>query len=162
MALDMNGWTLPAILAALAVLAVLLLNMLISANKLRKRYASLIDKVEGDNVEKALLSYLEASVKLEKRTAALEESLKKLNDESLTHLQNFGMVRYNAFEGVGGEQSFSLALLDDYDSGLVLTGIFGHAETRVYAKPLERGLSRYLISPEETKAIDMARGRKAK
>lgn len=147
---------------AFVVLAGLLVSLLLSVRKLKERYASLIDGVGVKNVEDALLSYLEASGRLEKRTEALEKGLRGLESEVSTHFQNFGMVRYNAFEGVGGEQSFSLALLDDSANGLVLTGIFGHAETRVYAKPIESGTSRYLISPEETRAIDAARKKNGK
>lgn len=147
---------------ALAVLAGLLISLLLSVRRLKERYTSLIDGVGAKNVEDALLTYLEASGRLEKRTAALETGLRDLKGEASTHLQNFGIVRYNAFEGVGGEQSFSLALLDDSASGLVLTGIFGHAETRVYAKPIDSGTSKYLISPEETRAIDAARKRNGK
>ena len=147
---------------AFVALACLLVSMLLSVRKLKDRYASLIDGVGAKNVEDALLSYLEASGRLEKRTAALEAGLKGLEGEVSTHFQNFGMVRYNAFEGVGGEQSFSLALLDDSSNGVVLTGIFGHAETRVYAKPIEAGASRYLISPEENRAIEAARKKNGK
>lgn len=147
---------------AFAVLAGLLVSLLLSVRRLRERYTSLIEGVGAKNVEQALLSYLEASGNIEKRTAALETGLRNLEGEVSTHFQNFGMVRYNAFEGVGGEQSFSLALLDDSSNGLVLTGIFGHAETRVYAKPIESGTSKYLISPEETRAIDAARKRNGK
>lgn len=148
--------------AVIAVLAGLLISLLISVRKLRTRYTSLIEGVGAKNVEDALLAYLEAAGRLERRTTALETGLKNLESEVSTHLQNFGMVRYNAFEGVGGEQSFSLALLDDAANGLVLTGIFGHAETRVYAKPIEGGISKYLISPEETRAIETARKRNGK
>lgn len=147
---------------AFTVLAGLLVSLLLSVRRLKERYTSLIDGVGAKNVEDALLSYLEASGRLEKRTEALEEGLRGLEGEVSTHIQNFGMVRYNAFEGVGGEQSFSLALLDDSANGLVLTGIFGHAETRVYAKPIESGTSKYLISPEETRAIDAARKKNGK
>lgn len=147
---------------AVAALAGLVLALLISIGKLKARYTALIDGVGAKNVEEALLSYLEASRKLETRTAGIEAQLKGLEAEVSTHFQNFGMVRYNAFEGVGGEQSFSLALLDDASNGLVLTGIFGHAETRVYAKPIEAGSSKYLISPEETRAIETARRKNGK
>ncbi len=147
---------------AVVVLAGILLSLLISVRKLKDRYTSLIDGVGAKNVEDALLAYLEASRKMESRTIALETGLKDMEKEVSTHFQNFGIVRYNAFEGVGGEQSFSLALLDDSANGLVLTGIFGHSETRVYAKPIEAGSSKYLISPEEARAIDAARKKNGK
>ena len=141
----------------LLVLSALLISLLSSLRKLRKQYTDLIAGTSSNNVEQALLAYLESSRKLEKRTASLEERSAKIEAESATHLQNIGVVRYNAFEGVGGEQSFSMAILDDRACGIALTGIYGHAETRVYAKPVENGSSKYLISPEESEAIAKAR-----
>lgn len=163
MEFEIRDYLVPGIFSlVLAVLAVLLISLLIGLRKLRKQYTDLIAGVSSQNVEQALLAYLKASKELEKRTASLEERSAKIEAESATHLQNVGVVRYNAFEGVGGEQSFSMAILDDKASGIALTGIYGHAETRVYAKPVENGSSKYLISPEETEAIEKAKGMSGK
>jgi hypothetical protein len=82
-------------------------------------------------------------------------------------LQRTGLVRYDAFPGVGGEQSFSLALLDAEGSGLVITGLYGRHDMRVYAKPVVAGsepaTSRgehgdgFVFSDEERQAVAMAR-----
>lgn len=70
--------------------------------------------------------------------------------------QHWHLVRYNAFEKTGSDLSFSLALLDDSANGFVLTGIFGREDTRVYAKPILKGQSRYSLSEEEIQAIKTA------
>jgi hypothetical protein len=67
------------------------------------------------------------------------------------------LLRYDAFEDVGGRLSFSCALLDDHGSGVVLTSINGRHETRVYAKPIHEGRSDYNLSAEEEEAIRRAR-----
>lgn len=163
MEFEIRDYLVPGIFSlVLTILAVLLISLLIGLKKLRKQYTDLIAGVSSQNVEQALLAYLKASKELERRTANLEERSTRIEAESLTHLQNVGVVRYNAFEGVGGEQSFSMAILDDLASGIALTGIFGHSETRVYAKPVENGSSKYLISPEESEAIEKARGMSGK
>jgi hypothetical protein len=163
MGFEIRDYIIPIIFSlALVILAALLISLLMSLKKLRKQYTDLIAGASDKNVEQALLSYLEASRKLETRTSALEEKSENTQAEVATHLQNIGVVRYNAFEGVGGEQSFSLAILDDSGDGIALTGIFGHAETRVYAKPIEKGASKYLISPEENEAIAKARAKAGK
>ena len=64
-----------------------------------------------------------------------------------------GIVRYNPFKDIGGDQSFSIALLDDSDSGIVVTSHYGRDANRVYAKPLEKGKSKYSLSQEEEQAI---------
>jgi hypothetical protein len=71
-------------------------------------------------------------------------------------LQRFGMVRYDAFEDMGGRLSFSAAILDDHGDGLVMTSINGRTETRTYAKPVTRLSSEHNLSGEERAAIDMA------
>lgn len=140
----------------LVVVAALTLMLLFKVQKLRSQYERLISGVSEQNVEEVLIDYLKSTKGLETRTKALEEKTRSIEAESRTHLQNIGIVRFNAFEGVGGDQSFSIAMLDDSRKGITLTGIFGHADTRVYAKPIEDGISRYTLTPEENEAIAIA------
>jgi hypothetical protein len=71
-------------------------------------------------------------------------------------VQHVALLRYDAFEDVGGRLSFSCAMLDDHGSGVVLTSINGRQETRVYAKPIAEGRSSYNLSSEEEEAIRQA------
>ncbi len=71
-------------------------------------------------------------------------------------VRHVGLVRYDAFEDVGGRLSFSCAMLDDHGNGVVLTSINGRQDTRVYAKPIVEGKSQYNLSIEEEEAIRQA------
>lgn len=71
-------------------------------------------------------------------------------------VRHVGLVRYDAFEDVGGRLSFSCALLDDHGTGVVVTSINGRQDTRVYAKPIAEGHSSYNLSVEEEEAIRQA------
>lgn len=71
-------------------------------------------------------------------------------------VQHVGLVRFDAFEDMGGNLSFAAAMLDADGDGFVLTSINGRQETRIYAKPIERGSSRYHLSDEEQEAIRRA------
>jgi hypothetical protein len=71
-------------------------------------------------------------------------------------VRHVGLVRYDAFEDVGGRLSFSCALLDDHGNGVVMTSINGRQDTRVYAKPIVGGTSQYNLSVEEEEAIRQA------
>jgi Protein of unknown function (DUF4446) len=77
-------------------------------------------------------------------------------DGSLT---NTAVVRYDAYEGTGGQQSASLALLDATRTGTVLTAIQGRDYARIYVKDLDRGRSSVALSPEEQEAVDRAMSR---
>ncbi len=101
-----------------------------------------------------LLSRLEDQ---ETRLKQSESLLSKLN-ASLPHsVRGYGLVRYSAFAGMGGNQSFSLALVDEQGGGIILSGLHGRDETRVYAKPLEQWHSSFSLSAEEQEALTVAR-----
>ncbi|HHV61940.1 MAG TPA: DUF4446 family protein [Firmicutes bacterium] len=71
-------------------------------------------------------------------------------------IQGIGIVKFNAFHGMGGEQSFSLALVDGNGNGVIITALHGRDESCIYAKPLESGSSPYPLSDEERAAIAKA------
>jgi hypothetical protein len=77
-------------------------------------------------------------------------------EQMAASLQRVGLVRYDAFEDMGGHLSFSAALLDANGDGLVITSINGRQETRCYAKPVEGWTSRHNLSEEEEQAIRLA------
>jgi hypothetical protein len=77
-------------------------------------------------------------------------------------LRHVAVVRYDAFGDMGGRLSFTAALLDDSGDGLVITSINGRTESRAYAKGVKEGRSDTSLSPEETQAIALALGRKAR
>ena len=76
-----------------------------------------------------------------------------------TAVSKTSLVRYDAYEGAGGHQSASIALLDANRSGIVLTAIQGRDYARIYMKELERGKPSVPLSPEEQEAVDRAMGR---
>jgi hypothetical protein len=77
-------------------------------------------------------------------------------DSSLT---NTAVVRYDAYEGTGGQQSASVALLDSTRTGTVVTAIQGRDYARIYVKDLDRGRSSVALSPEEREAVERAMSR---
>jgi hypothetical protein len=74
-------------------------------------------------------------------------------------LSNTAVVRYDAYEGTGGQQSASVALLDANRSGAVVTAIQGRDYARIYVKDLDRGRASVALSPEEQEAVDRAMSR---
>ncbi len=96
------------------------------------------------------LARLEAAVR---SLHATDREQQRLIEGAVRHV---GLVRYDAFEDVGGRLSFSCALLDDAGNGVVLTSINGRQDARVYAKPILGGKSSYHLSVEEDEAIRQA------
>ena len=104
---------------------------------------------------KEVLNYLE---KVEKDLKTASQDLENLKERNQSNLQKVAMVRYNPFAEVGGNQSFSIALLDGNNDGVVLTSHYGREFHRVYAKPVKGGSSEYSLSKEEKEAIARATG----
>ena len=90
--------------------------------------------------------------KIVKELALLQQAKEKA-------LSKVGTVRFNPFGEIGGDQSFSVALLDNKDSGIVITSHYGKDMQRVYAKPVVEGKSEYQLSEEEEEAIKKAQAR---
>jgi hypothetical protein len=102
-----------------------------------------------------------------KGVTALREEVGRLNGrvaraevDLVDTLRHISVVRYDAFQDMGGRMSFSAAILDDAGDGLVISAINGRSETRTYAKGVKAGESETPLSPEEKEAISSAlRGR---
>jgi len=103
-----------------------------------------------------LIGVLKELKKLEKKNLELIEQLAEMKTENKSHFKKMGFVRYNPFSEVGSDQSFSLALLDSQNNGVIITSLFSREGNRVYAKAIEQGKSAYPLSDEEKQALDKA------
>jgi uncharacterized protein YlxW (UPF0749 family) len=87
----------------------------------------------------------------------LRGEVQALRAEVSDALRHLAVVRYDAFGDMGGQLSWSAAVLDDHGNGLVLTSIHGRSESRTYAKNVAEWVSDQTLSPEEDEAIGAAR-----
>ncbi len=123
---------------------------------LRGRMRSLLEGARGENVERMLYEQLRERVVLEEKLHDVLKRLDSLESRMLGSKRFMGIVRYDAFEDVGGTQSFALALYDERGEGIVLTSLVGRADCRVYCKALVGGRSDRGLSAEEKEAIAIA------
>lgn len=123
--------------------------------RLARRQTHLLTSVEGANLEDALLEKATEGVSARIEDAA---ALGRANADSLRQcLQKVGVVRYDAFADVGGGQSFSVALLDGDNNGIVFSGLYSRSDVRVYAKPIVAGASSVALTKEEQDALARSR-----
>ena len=87
----------------------------------------------------------------------LRKELEKVKKEQESCLQGAGLIRFNPFLQEGGNQSFSMALLDKKDNGVVVTSLYTKEGNRVYGKPVKQGKSEYSLSEDEKRAIREAK-----
>ena len=110
-------------------------------------------KKEPESLKEILSQFKE----LEKNFERLAKELEDLKRGGQFSLQKVGIVRFNPFLEIGGNQSFSIAFLDGNNDGVVITSLYSRGGNRVYGKPIKAGTSEYSLSEEEREAIERAK-----
>lgn len=143
-----------AVVGALALLSFLItLVLMVRLRRVRRSFKALRGTGEEADIVATLGRSVEEVREMGRRVDAMTTAQEDLAALERLSLQRFALVRYDAFEDMGGQLSFSAALLDDYGDGLVVTSINGRTETRTYAKPIRQLDSPHNLSDEERAAI---------
>ncbi|HYE83092.1 MAG TPA: DUF4446 family protein [Clostridia bacterium] len=126
-------------------------NIVISVKlaSLGGKYKKFMRGSSGKNFETMLLDHvgdIEAAIE---RVNIISEDLINVKNQMDKCLQKCNIIRYNAFSDTGSDLSFSIAMLDNFNDGIVITGIYGRNESFTYAKPISKGVSKYPLSVEE-------------
>ena len=111
---------------------------------------------DGKNIEEDLENYMYRVERVEKQNGEIMNNINTINNNLGKCVKKIGIVRYNAFDDVGSDLSFTLAMLDDENDGIVLNGIYSRDTSNIFAKPVEKGKSKYTLSEEEKQAINKA------
>jgi hypothetical protein len=145
------------ILIGLGAVTLLLLILIFvlwrKMSRMRADYTRMLNGAHVDNMEQLVI---EMQASLNRLKAASQEQSKILDgiQESMRMMKSkVGIHRYNAFGERGNDLSFSIAILNEYKDGIVLSGIHNREETYIYAKPVQQGGSSYILTPEEKEAI---------
>lgn len=107
-------------------------------------------------MEKLLQDHLEHTVSTKQRLDDSAGRIAGLESKMESAKRYIGVVRYDAFDDVGGSQSFSMAIYDEQGDGFVMTSQVGRADCRVFAKEIRSGKSDRDLSVEEQQAVEMA------
>jgi hypothetical protein len=137
----------------LAALTVWLLALTVAFFILLRFFRKLVKGVKDYDLRSVLEKILDYEVEVKKRVDLLEKEATKIEDEGKAHVQKIGLVRFNPFKEIGGDHSFSLALLDGKDTGVIVTGLHTRERTRVYMKAIKGGKCEYELSDEEKRAL---------
>lgn len=142
--------------AAVVLLLILVMLCFKSLGRVEKRYRKFMRGVDNKNIEEIINGYMDKIDVVEKEGQGIKQLYSNLDGKLKGCIQKFALLRYRAFEDVGSDLSFSVALLDELNNGLIITGIFGRSESTTYAKPVDRGISRYELSQEEAQVLKEA------
>lgn len=125
---------------------------------LNYRYLDFMSRLgNGENVEKMLSEYLKIVDEMNIKIKDQDEVIKRLEANLKKCIQKVGIVRYNAYGDTGSDLSFTLALMDADENGIVVNGLYSRESSSIFAKPLVKGDTKYNLSAEEIQAIDIAK-----
>jgi hypothetical protein len=125
--------------------------------KLKAKYNRLMNGLSSTDMEGVIEDCLDKTNSIMAKNREIELQLNNIERNMFYCVQKVGVIRYNAFDNVGSDLSFSVALLDNNDDGLVLSSLYSRDSSSTYAKPVSGGKSKHALSAEEIKAIDTAR-----
>ena len=148
-------WIASGAAAAAGCALLLALAFYLKLRAIRQAQAVLLGSGKDDLVDFAV----SLQTRIDDLHRAVEEvavGLSRLDKRIDRCLSNTSIVRYDAYENAGGQQSASLAFLDAVRSGVVVSAIQGRDYARLYVKELDRGRASVALSPEEQEAVDRA------
>ena len=154
---DVVAWIAIGAAAVAFVALILALVTMTRIRRMRRDYLALQEGVDGETFIEAVARKTAAVDQLRVDVGALSSDVSGLRGDLADAIRHVAVVRYDAFNDMGGRMSFSAALLDDAGDGVVISSINGRTETRTYAKGVKAGSSDAELSPEEVQVIGFAR-----
>lgn len=148
-----------ATVGLVAVVILLFIRSLILGRKLKwlkKSYGEFMSGTGVNDLEQIIIHMKERINEQEQNYLTLKKNVEHQNEVLKRKKGNVGLIRYNAFADHGSDLSFSVAIVDDQEDGMVLSGLHSRDQTFAYAKPLKQGQSEYLLTPEEKQSIILA------
>jgi hypothetical protein len=160
----MNSWPIdPAIvILSLGIITVLLLIMtvicVVQTNKLYRKYDRFMRGSDAESLEDIIAEQIEEIKELKVQDRFNKDTMKTLTRNVKSSYQKFGMVKYNAFKGMGGNLSFAIALLDMNNTGFILNSVHSREGCYLYIKMVEKGETDIILGTEEKEALEQALG----
>ncbi len=140
------------------VLMILTLVCFTQYRKLYRRYDLFMRGKDAETLEDIILDLMDEAAVRQVSDKESRDQLKSLTRQVRASYQKIGIVKYNAFKGMGGNLSFVIALLDDNNSGFILNSVHSREGCYLYMKDVEKGSTDVLLGAEEKEALERALG----
>ena len=150
------GYIFIGLIILIIVLLILVIVMLTKISKLNKRCNSFMKGKAGKSLEQDIVRLYEDNQVIKTGMNENKRDIRSINKQLAKAFQKIGIVRYNAFQTMGGNLSYSLVLLDEKDNGFILNTIHSSEGCYSYTKDIVNGNCDIALSPEEQKAIEIA------
>ena len=151
-----SGILLLMLLVVVVILLVCVFNLSLGLNRLSRKYAIFMKGKDAQSLEKLFKRKFELIEKLTVNSEINAENIAKLEKMQNMILDKYGIVKYDAFEDMGGKLSFVLAMLDNNNTGFLLNAIHSRENCFLYIKEIVNGESYVALSDEEIQALKKA------
>ena len=145
-----------ALFVLVIVLFILVINANMKYNRLKSSYNSFMKGKDGRTLEDSIFERFEELDNLTEMTIKNRQAIRKINEEMMSNFQKVGIVKYDAFNEMGGKLSFAITLLDGNNSGYIINSMHSREGCYIYVKEIVKGESYIELSEEEAESLDNA------
>ena len=163
--IGMGNFDLGYLVIGMAVVILILIILLIvlivqtrKVNQLKKKMEKFMTGKNAKSLEKEITSLFEDNLDLKKSTEENRKNIKTLFKNMESTYQKMGLVKYDAFNQMGGQLSFCLALLDEHNNGFIINSVHSTEGCYSYSKEIKLGESSISLGVEEAEALEIAMG----
>ena len=142
----------------LLIVLILLIIQIVKTSKLKKRLDSFLVGKDGASLEENIINLFEDNKFLKKSADNNKKDIRILYKKLESAYQKMGLVKYDAFNQMGGQLSFSLALLDESNNGFIINSVHSTEGCYSYTKEIKNGECKISLGKEEAEALAIAVG----
>ena len=150
------GYLLLTLLIINVILLILIILAFLQINKFTKKYKKFMQGKNASSLEKDIMSLYEDNTFIKANVEKNKKDIAELFEKHKTTFQKMGLVKYDAFKEMGGKLSFTLALLDENNNGVLLNSVHSIDGCYSYTKRIKNGDSAITLSNEEKVAVERA------
>ena len=138
------------------VLLILVIYTMVRLSSMRARYREMMRGTQADDLEGMLIGHIHEVEAIAATNAQILEENELIRQFIRKSIVRVASVRFRAFEDMGGDLSYAVAMLDANNDGLIFSSIFARADSRSYIKPIKHGSSAYALTDEEKSVLEEA------
>lgn len=145
-----------AIIALFIAVIILLIIVIVRQNKLKRTYYEFMSGANGKTMEQVILKRFKDIDRLLAADAKRSVAIDEINESLSVVAKKIGIVKYDAFNQMGGKLSFALTILNEHNTGFVMNSMYSSEGCYVYIKDIIKGKSFIELGKEEKKSVDIA------
>lgn len=152
------GYLFIGLVCIILILMILIIIQIVKTSKLNKKYSKFMQGKDAKSLEKDIVGLYEDNKFIKASSEKNKKDIRNLYKKLESSFQKLGIIKYDAFRQMGGQLSFSLALLDENDNGFILNSVHSTEGCYSYTKEVINGNCAITLGEEEKQALDMAMG----